>query len=256
MFQLSQIGPLPKGMSGTEAESFKLNQSTPSGRRADEITQNGPQFQTLNSVVDHTSILVLLSVLQQMIEAVCDSGASVSCQGSKVFNKFKKVEKLQLKPSTTKPIAANKQPIATPGTVCFTSKIGLKEYVQVSHVLEESEADCLIGLEFLRANKCDPLISKDHLQLDDNTQVPLYHCKNDVESSSVFRVVATETVSVPAGYTMAVPAQITDWKRPLEEMDALCEPSSRFDETKDATAPCIVQFGGRNYFGPNSDLRR
>ena len=64
--------------------------------------------------------------------------------------------------------------------------------------------------------------------------------KNDVESSSVFRVVTTETVSVPAGYTMVVPAHILDWKRPLEEMDGLFEPSSRFDETKDASAPCIL----------------
>ena len=76
--------------------------------------------------------------------------------------------------------------------------------------------------------------------MDDNTQVPLYHCKIDVESSSAFRVVTTETVSVPAGHTMVVPAHIPDWKRPLEEMDAFFQPSSRFDETKDASASCIL----------------
>ena len=74
----------------------------------------------------------------------------------------------------------------------------------------------------------------------DNTQVPQYHCKHDVEISSVFREVTAETVSVPAGYTMVVPAHIPDWKRPLEEMDALFEPSYRFVETKDGSAPCIL----------------
>ena len=150
------------------------------------------------------------------------------------------MEKLQSKPSTTKPIAANKQPIATRGTVCLTFKKGPKEYVHEFHVLEEAKADCLLGFDFLRANKCDALNSKDRIQLNDNTQVPLYHSKNDVESSSVFRVVTTNTVSVPAGYTMVVPAHIPDWKRPLEEMDALFEPSSRFDEAKDSSAPCIL----------------
>ena len=176
-----------------------------------------------------------------MIEAVCDSRASVSCLISKVFEKLKKkLEKLQLKPSTSKLIAAKKQPIATRGTVCLTFKSGPKEYVHEFHVLEQFEADFPIGLDFLRASKCDPLTFKDCLLLDDDTQVPLYHRKNDVESSSVFRVVATKTVSVAAGYTIIVLAHIPDWKCPLEEMDALFEPSCRFDETKDAPPPCIL----------------
>ena len=150
------------------------------------------------------------------------------------------MEKLQSKPCTTELFATNNQPIATRGTVCLTFKKGPEEYVHEYYVLKEAKANCLIGLNFLRANKCDPLISQDRIELDDNTQVPLYHCKNDVESSSVFRVVTTETVSVPAGYTMVVPAHIPDWRRPLEEMDALFEPSSRFDERKDASAPCIL----------------
>ena len=132
-------------------------------------------MQTLNFVVDHRSVLVQLSVLQQMIEAVCDGAASVSCLSSKVLDKLKKVEKLQSKTYTIKPIAANKQPIGTRGSVFLTFKKGPKEYVHEFHVLEEAKTDCLIGVESLRANQCDLLISKDCIQLDDNTQVPLYH---------------------------------------------------------------------------------
>ena len=84
-----------------------------------------------------------------------------------------------MKPIRTKIIGAKKQPIAKRDTVRLTFTIGPKEYVHEFHVLGESEADCLIGLHFPRANKCDPLISKDRQQLDESTQVPLYHRKNE-----------------------------------------------------------------------------
>ena len=45
---------------------------------------------------------------------------------------------------------------------------------------------------------------------------------------------------VPAGQTMVMPAHTPDRKRLLEEMAILIESTSRFDETKDASAPCIL----------------
>ena len=197
-------------------------------------------MQTLNSVIDHRSVFVQLSICGKIIEAVCDSGASVSCLSSNVFDQIKQLQKLKLEPTQDKLVAANKLPIQTRGKVLLLLKIGPKQFEHVFHVLEHSEADCLIGLDFLKKHRCDPLISKDVLRLDDDTQVPLYHREIDEGTTSVFRVVVSETVSVPAGHSMIVPALMQDWKRPLHETVAIFEPNDRFDGTKEAVAPNIL----------------
>ena len=188
-------------------------------------------------MVDHRSVFVQLSVCGQIIEAVCDSGASVSCLSSTVFDKVKTNKKLKLEPSCGRLVAANKLPIKTLGTVSLELQLGQRWFMHVFHVLEQSEADCLIGLDFMKKHRCDPIISEDVLRLDDKTQVPLYHRRIDDGASSVYRVVVSETVSVPAGHTMLVPAHIAEWRRPLCETVAIFEPNERFDGSKETMAP-------------------
>ena len=61
------------------------------------------------------------------------------------------------------------------GIVYLPVKRGGKKVEHKFHVLAKSEADCLIGLNFLEDRQCDPLISKKNLRLNDDTCVPLYH---------------------------------------------------------------------------------
>ena len=137
-------------------------------------------------------------------------------------------------------MAANKLPISSRGTVRLPITIGPKHYEHEFHVLIDSEADCLVGLDFLRTNKCDPLFSKDPLRLDSKNHVPLYNRKLNHEVNTVFRVIATETVSVPAGYAMILPARIQEWQRPLMEMPALFEPVERISTLKNAVVPSVL----------------
>ena len=227
-------------MQGSQKGTFKLEMSTLAGQSADKTTNRGPQIQTLNSVVDHRSVFVQLSIFNTVIEAVCDSGASVSCLSSDAFGKLKNGKKLELKPSDTKLVAANKQPIVTRGIVQLPLQIGPRHYEHSFHVLEQAEADCLLGLDFLKTHKCDPLFSQDILRLDEKTTVPLYHRQLTDAKTTVFRVVVSETVSVPPRHTMIVPAHIKDWKRPLNEGVAIFEPHERFDGSKEAVAPSIL----------------
>ena len=185
-------------------------------------------------------MFVQLSIFGKIIEAVCDSGASVSCLSSSTLEQLRKMRKIPLEPSQTKLVAANKHPINIRGTVRIPFKIGPKHFEHVFYVLEQSEADCLIGLDFLRTHKCDPLISQDKFRFEDGTQVPLFHRKVDDETTTVFRVVVSETISVPPGYAMIVPAHIADWSRPLHEKVAIFEPNERFDGNNDAAAPSIL----------------
>ena len=237
---MSETRSFPKGLQAQKKWFFKLEKSTPTGRRADETTRTGQQIQTLNSVVDHRSVFLKLTVFGKVIEAVCDSGASVSCLSSVVFDKHKKLGKLKLLPTETKVVAANKLPITSRGRVRLPITIGPKHYEHDFHVLIDSGADCLLGLNFLRTNKCDPLFSKDLLRLDSKNHVPLYNRNLNHEVNTGFRVIATETVSVPAGYAMILPARIQEWERPLTEMPALFEPVARMSTLKKAAVPSVL----------------
>ena len=94
-------------------------------------------------------------------------------------------------------MAANIQPIVTRGIVQQPLKIGPRRNEHAFHVLEQAEADCLLGLDFLKTHKCDPLVYQDLLRVDEKTTVPLYHRQLTDATTTVFRVVVSETVSVP-----------------------------------------------------------
>ena len=77
------------------------------GRSADNETNSNPQSQLLNAVVDHRSVFVIIQVSDRIIEAVCDSGASVCCLSSAIFDSLQSKTPLKLSPSTTQLKTAN-----------------------------------------------------------------------------------------------------------------------------------------------------
>ena len=87
--------------------------------------------------------------------------------------------------------------------------IGPKLYEHDLCVLNRSEADCLLGLDFFETNKCDPLFSCMKLiQIFSNSFVPLYHKQFENGHDNVFRVISTETLSVPPGHLRIILAHI------------------------------------------------
>ena len=93
------------------------------------------------------------------IEAVCDCGASVSCLSPSIYNELKQTHKFDLQPCLRKLKAANGLPIEVKGVVRLPVVIGPKSYEHDFCVLDKSEADSLLGLDFHETNKCDPLFS-------------------------------------------------------------------------------------------------
>ena len=110
--------------------------------------------------MDHRSLYVQISILNKQVEAVCDSGASVSCPSEKLFNQINKNHQVKIQPSTTKLSSANQMHIQFKGTVSVPIKIGPKMYEHTYYVLIEAASDCLLGLDFLETNKCDALFSE------------------------------------------------------------------------------------------------
>ena len=181
-----------------------------------------------------------MKLYEKKIEAVCDCGASVSCLSPSIFDKLKQTHKFDLQPCLRKLKAANGLPIEVKGVVRLPVVIGPKSYEHDFCVLDKSEADCLLGLDFLETNKCDPLISCMKLKLDSNSFVPLYHKQFEYGHDNVFRVIATETLSVPPGHTRIIRSHIANWKRPPIQVCALFGPKDKFEPNNDLSAPNVL----------------
>ena len=172
---------------------------------------------------------------EKKIEAVCDCGASVSCLCPLIYNELKLTHKLDLNAGLRKLRAAN--PIEVRGVVRVYVVIGRKSYEHDFCVLDKSEADCLLGLDFLETKKRDPLLSCMKLQIHSNSFVPSYHKKFEYGHDNVFRVISTETLSVPPGHTRIIPAHIPNRKRPPLKVCAVFKPKDKFEPNNEVSAP-------------------
>ena len=190
--------------------------------------------------MDHRSVFFKIQVFDHTIEAVCDSGASVSCLSSATFDSLLSKTPLKLSPSTTQLKAANQLPIETRSTLNLQVQIAEKLFDHTFHVLVKSESDCLIGLDFLEDRKCDPMFSKKKLLICDSASSHLYHKKFDIPHNKVFHVASQNTISIPSGHTEVVLVFIPGWKRPPIALAALFETNERFNGDKAFTAPDML----------------
>ena len=192
-------------------------------------TANGSQ-QTiiLYSVVDRRSVFVAIQVCDKLMEAVCDCGASVSCLSPVIFEDLRKINGFQLNKYNKNLKAANGLPIGINGIIRVPLTVGNKHYENEFHVLENTETDCLLGLDFLESNQCDRLFSRMELSLDPSHSVRMYQKTFHYHTKTVFRVVATGTTLVPAGLTKIPPAHIPNWRRPPVTLNAVFELQSKF----------------------------
>ena len=186
--------------------------------------------------MDHRSLYVQISILNKQVEAVCDSGASVSCLSEKLFNQINENHQVKIQPSTTRLSSANQMPIETKGTVSVPIKIGSKAYEQTFYVLIEAASDCLLGFEFPETNNCDALFSESKLKIDRNTLVTLYRKQFSFDEKQVYRVVALEKVSIPPQHAMIVPGTIPGWKAPPVAGVALFETHESFIDNENQIA--------------------
>ena len=98
----------------------------------------------------------------------------------------------------------------------------------------------MLGLDFPETNKCDPLFCCMKLQLDSNSLVPLYHKQFEYGHDNVFRVISTETLSVPPGHTKIILAHIPNCKPPPIQVCALFEPKVKFEPNNEVFAPNVL----------------
>ena len=173
---------------------------------------------------------------EKKIEAVCDCGAIVSCLSCFIYDELEEMRKLDLKPCLRKRRAANDLPIEVKGVVRVPVLIGPKSYEHDFCVLDESETDCLLGIDFRETIKCDPLFSCMKLKLDSNSFVPVYHKHFEYGHDNAFRVISTETLSVPPAHMRIIPAHMPNWKRPPIQV---CEPRDKFEPNNEVSAPNV-----------------
>ena len=105
-----------------------------------------------------------MKLCEKKIGAVCVCSASVLCLSPSIYDELKQTHKLDLKPCLRKLRAADGLTLEVKGVVRVPVVIGPKSYEHDSCVIDKSEVDCLLGLDFLEAIKCNPLFSCMKLQ--------------------------------------------------------------------------------------------
>ena len=68
----------------------------------------------------------------------------------------------------------------------------------------------------------------------------MYHKQFEYGNDKVFRVISTETLSVPPGHTRIIPAHIPNWKRPPTQVCALFEPKDNFEPNNKVFASNVL----------------
>ena len=181
-----------------------------------------------------------MQVCHGLIESVCDCGASVSCLSPIIFEDQRKTNGIKLQRCNKNFKAANGLPIFVKGIIRVPLTVGNKSYEQEFHVLENTETDCLLGLDFPEGYQRDPLFSWTELNLDPSHSVRMCQKTFDYNTNTVFWVLATETTLVPGGDTKTLRAHIPNWKRPPVTLNAVFEPRSKVSHENDFSVPNIL----------------
>ena len=77
------------------------------------------------------------------------------------------------------------------------------------------------------------------LKIDSHTFVPLYHKQFDCGHDKVYRIILTETLSVPTGHTKKHPCPHSQLETTPNTNCALLEPRDKFESSKKASAPNV-----------------
>ena len=98
-------------------------------------------------------------------------------------------------------------------------------------MLKSSEADCLLGLDFLEDNHCDALFSSMQLRFPNSQTVPLFHSRkaHSDPSPKQVKVIARETTFIPAGHEAVILGDLLTQNFP-EKFEGIFEPSPAFCE--------------------------
>ena len=185
----------------------------------------------LNSVIDNKSVFVNLEVCSCPVTAVCDTGASVSCIIQRLLKRLPVNFQNQLQPAHRRLLAANQAEIPVSGTVTLPISLASNRYQQQFFVLKSSEADCLLGLDFLEDNHCDALFSSMQLRFPNSQTIPLFHSRKTLSDTfpEQVKVIARETTFIPAGHEAVILGELLTQSFP-EKSEGIFEPSAAFCE--------------------------
>ena len=92
-------------------------------------------------------------------------------------------------------------------------------------MLKSSQADCLLGLDFLEDNHCDALFPRMQLRFPNSQTVPLFQSRKilpDLYPEQV-KVIAGETTSIPARHEAVILGELITHIFP-EQSEGLFEP--------------------------------
>ena len=134
-------------------------------------------------------------------------------------------------------LAANQAEKPVSGTVTLPISLVSNRYQQRFFVLKSSEADCLLGLDFLEDNHCHALFPGTQRRFPSSQTVPFFHSRKALSDPSPeqVKVIARETTFIPAGHEAVILGELLTQSFP-EKSEGIFEPSHAFCEKQQLLA--------------------
>ena len=188
--------------------------------------------------MDNKSVFVRATVCENPLDAVCNTSASVSCLRPKVFVRLPPKIQSSLKSCSKQLLVANQDEIRIKNEVTVEMKIASLTFRHTFLVLEASEAECLLGLDFLETHKCDPLFPEMTVRLNRGTSGNFFHRAALVQSwhYPVMRVVAREISLKPSGYEAIILRKTDLDDHTFLTKAGIFEPSQSFGDKQNGLA--------------------
>ena len=196
------------------------------------------QAECLNSVLDDKSVFVRVTVCEIPLDAVCDTGGSVSCLSPQVFNSLPPKLLSYLTSCPKRILAANQGEIRVKGEATVWMKIASMIFWHIFLVLEASEAEFLLGTDFLETHRCDYMFSEMKLRFNRGSSAYFFHRTAPVQSwhYPVVKVVARETFFIPSGHEATILGKIDLDDHTLLKKAEIFEPSQSFCDKQNLLA--------------------
>ena len=171
-----------------------------------------------------------VDVCEISLVAGCDTGTNFSFPRPKVSVHLSPEKQPSMKPCSQRIAVANQGGIRVNSEATVELKLASMTFRHFFLVLEASEAECLLCLDFLEKHKCDPILAEKKLRLNRGSCANLFHRTAPAQSWEypVMRLFARQTSPILSGHEAIISVENYNDDHIFYTREGIFEPSQSY----------------------------
>lgn len=107
----------------------------------------------------------MADILGHKVTVLCDTGANISILSKKIFDSWPKLDKPNLMPVNSKMVTVTGERKSFEGKCLVPIQLGNHKF-QHKILVADIVQDGILGIDFMKQNNCDLMISKNYLKVN------------------------------------------------------------------------------------------